>query len=326
MRAVSAFVQEKAGARLYAAALQGLDMLEKLLAAAGISASASGAGADKPVDPGASQRDKGVDPAAGFTARMTALLPAIKDAIAAAGPQAQDIKLKASEAGALARKREFDPAHALLDEVEKLLTGKGTAGAAGPEASPDAAAYEQRLAQTRTRLDTALTGKPADAAKLNAILEHAVKQADAGDLAKALAALDQLNKVLDSRPTGGATLVPYRKTLLDFRTAAAKAKAQVKALQTALPQALPAWAELADELSEALQAMVDDLLDEVDKEINDPAQAPELAKSLDALMVELAGNEIIKAADKNPFKVPMNVETTLYDALAAVRKALPLPA
>jgi hypothetical protein len=68
------------------------------------------------------------------------------------------------------------------------------------------------------------------------------------------------------------------------------------------------------------------VLNEVDKQISDPAQAPELAKRLDALMAELAGNEIIKAADKNPFTVPMSVETTLYGALAAVRKALPLPA
>lgn len=62
------------------------------------------------------------DPARAFRERLEALAPRIK---AAAGSQrGQDAKLKASEAGVFARKKDFDRAHALLDEVVQLVGGK----------------------------------------------------------------------------------------------------------------------------------------------------------------------------------------------------------
>ncbi|MDX1945893.1 MAG: hypothetical protein SFU86_10890 [Pirellulaceae bacterium] len=63
-----------------------------------------------------------VDPGAQFNDRLKALLPEIK---AAAGtPAGDEAKLKASEAGLLARKKDFAGANALLDEVERILQGK----------------------------------------------------------------------------------------------------------------------------------------------------------------------------------------------------------
>ncbi len=71
------------------------------------------------------------DPGAAFNARLAALMPAIKAAIVAAGPSAQDIKLKVSEAGMLARKKEFVAAGTLLDQVDKMVK---PAGATKPQA------------------------------------------------------------------------------------------------------------------------------------------------------------------------------------------------
>lgn len=64
----------------------------------------------------------GPDPADGlalFTRRLAALTPRI--AAAAGAPDGQSAKLKASEAGVFARKKDFAAANALLDAAEALL-------------------------------------------------------------------------------------------------------------------------------------------------------------------------------------------------------------
>jgi len=61
------------------------------------------------------------DESAAFNARLAALLPKVKDAITSGRPDAQDIKLKVSEAGVFARKKEFDTANTMLAEVEQAL-------------------------------------------------------------------------------------------------------------------------------------------------------------------------------------------------------------
>jgi len=332
LRAVLAFVQEKGNAKLFAAALQGLDMLEKLVLASGVKAPADAGGNEKRDDPAGTRRDegredKGLDPGAAFTARLTALMPAIKDAIGAAGAQAQDVKLKTSEAGVLARKREFDTAHALLDEVEQLLAGKTAQGRPG-SSSGDADAgggkgadWQRRVAEARTRLDAAVAARPADAVKLRAVLDYAQKQADAGDLGKALGALDQLDTLLAARPSGSRNA--YIKTLHDFRAAAKKVTAQIDALKAAIPQAMAAQSELADELALVLHEQNEALLDVIDEALNDPGVTPTLAATLDRMAADVVGNPLIRFVDTNPFGVAMSVESTLYAALIAIRKALP---
>lgn len=62
-----------------------------------------------------------VEPALAFKGRLTALVPKIKQA--AGTPAGDDAKLKASEAGALARTQDYKQANALLDEAETLLAG-----------------------------------------------------------------------------------------------------------------------------------------------------------------------------------------------------------
>lgn len=108
LRAVSAFAQEKAEGGQFAAALQGLDALEKMLAAV-----PQGGGGGAPTK---SSEGPNVDPAEAFNARLNALMPRIK----AGSPEA---RLKASEAGVAARKRDYEAAGALLDAVERLLGG-----------------------------------------------------------------------------------------------------------------------------------------------------------------------------------------------------------
>jgi len=115
--AVRDFAAAKAAAGDWSAAHKALETLEKLLAATPTG-------------------DTTVDPAAAFKARMLALVPRIKEAQQVGHPGAPDAKLKASEAGVLAGKHDFDAAAALLDEVEALLAGGTEAAPTAPTAPP----------------------------------------------------------------------------------------------------------------------------------------------------------------------------------------------
>lgn len=90
-----------------------------------------------PVAPPAAPPQPG-DPMALFTQRFKALLPKIKEAIAAAGPNAPEIKLKAGEAGASAQKKDYTRANELLDQTEMLLKSQGSRipPEAGKQAEP----------------------------------------------------------------------------------------------------------------------------------------------------------------------------------------------
>jgi hypothetical protein len=187
LRAVSGFASAKEAAGDHAAAMKALDMLEKLLgaAAAAPTAVAAGTPAAQPVDEG--ER---------FKARLTALLPKIKEA----GPPAS---LKASEAGTFARKREFNQAHALLDELERMLGGGG--GSAASRATPASAAAGVSDAGRRGLVDYAkarlawLDARDQVEADLGK-LERAIMAAYRGspELAEAQSATRNLGDVLRS--------------------------------------------------------------------------------------------------------------------------------
>ena len=68
------------------------------------------------------------DPGVLFKQRFEALLPRIKEAIVAGTPAGEAIKVKVSEAGELAKKKDFGQANGRLDAVEALLKN-----AAGPK-------------------------------------------------------------------------------------------------------------------------------------------------------------------------------------------------
>lgn len=78
------------------------------------------------------------DAAAAFKKRLEGLLPKIKTAITAGGPKAQDIKLKASEAGVFAKKENYTEANKCLDAAEELLGGGVSPTQPKPEAKPEA--------------------------------------------------------------------------------------------------------------------------------------------------------------------------------------------
>lgn len=115
IRAVGDFAREKAASGNYAAAMTALVQWARLL---GITLPPT-ATTPPPTPP----QPPTVDPGAAFNARLAALTPRVKEGLAAGGEAALALKLKVSEAGMFARKKDFEAAHKLLDEVEALLGG-----------------------------------------------------------------------------------------------------------------------------------------------------------------------------------------------------------
>jgi hypothetical protein len=179
LRAVSAFAAEKAAAGSHAAAIQALQTLEKLL--------------DAPTGPSAAAA---VADGEAFNARLAALVPRLKS-----GPDGA--RLKASEAGMLARKRDYAGANALLDEAERLLAAPAAASGEPAEQPAGAAASSEgslvdyataRLAwlDARKRVDAELAGlKSAIAAAYRGSPREKAAQAAARSLDIILRSLDE---------------------------------------------------------------------------------------------------------------------------------------
>lgn len=108
IRAVSQFAQGKAEAGEYKAALQALQALEALL----------------PQPAGSPPGTEAADPLAAFKTRLSALLPTLKGAIEAGTPGVEAQRVRVAEASALANKKLFDEAAALLGQVEAWLAGE----------------------------------------------------------------------------------------------------------------------------------------------------------------------------------------------------------
>ena len=159
---------------------------------------------------------------AAFKARLTALLPRIKDAAGAgAGSDAaQQAKLKAAEAGALASKSDFAAANSALNQLEALLNDAGAAANGGPSLV--------QLGKARIEWGHTRAHAVAELTRLKSILQH--EYHDAADeqpaLAKALqrvddtiAAMDEelserLDQLLNAAPAQRSSLTVATKATL----------------------------------------------------------------------------------------------------------------
>ncbi|MGS0754799.1 hypothetical protein ACVBEH_08840 [Roseateles sp. GG27B] len=182
---------------------------------------------DPDAAPGATTTAAPLDRSPQFNARLAALMPKVKAALVAAGPTAQEIKLKVSEAGMFARKQDFDRANALLDDTEKLLKAADAAKPAAPPLAPagasggaaDAAqtastakppaaaaeagvAFNARLAALMPRVKDAMVAAGTTAQDIKLKTSEAGMFARKSDFAQANAVLDEVLKLLGEAATG----------------------------------------------------------------------------------------------------------------------------
>jgi hypothetical protein len=114
-----------------------------------------------------------------FTARLRALQPDILKALALKGPEAEEIKRRAAEAGVRANAKDFSQAHSILDAIDRLakrlLAGGPAPSPAIAKASvapPPAAGAAAPGARREIKLSTYLIGR----ANLRTARENSAKE------------------------------------------------------------------------------------------------------------------------------------------------------
>jgi hypothetical protein len=301
MRAIFAFAVEKAGAKEYPPALQALDRLEKLLDAA------QEAGAAK---------EPGMDPLAPFMLRLKALMPQIQQALADGNPSGTEAKLRASEAGVFARKKDFEQANRLLDDAEKLLSGEG-------EEEPDEfeELYRGLLETIPEDLQRLRTVNATAAATIQKIVAGARGKAEQGDFKAAFTFLDQATKGI-ARAMGAARVKEAAEVIPEGKVAEMKdlfSRARTSwdaTLAEARARMRPVQAQMKAEFPDAVGA-VDSILDTYWQELVGVLQAGQAVRSeddlepavqdalakLQSLRAEVAGDQLFSYLESCGLKI-----------------------
>jgi hypothetical protein len=269
-------------------------------------------------------------------AALNKLSPAIKQAVADNPTRKEEILRPVAGFQALVKAGELPKAKEALLQIGALLkTLQTTPETPPPPEDPAQKEWESRWPAVEQACLKALAGKPPEANKLQTVRDYAADQAGAGQYAKAVAALNRLQPLIDAvlagqdqggkKPSG---LVAYRRALLEFAMAKSTVAGQIAALQRAIPSEMPDEQDLAEELAAELEELNETLGDAVDEAIN--ASKSDTAPLTDAVrkqilryLSELSANALIKHVDSNPFSVPMTIEKTLSAALSKIRDSMP---
>src|SRR5512139_760744 len=306
---------------------------------------------DKALDEPARAEDGGVDPGVAFKARLTALLPRMKETIAAAGPTAKDIKLKASEAGVFATKKDFDQANRLLDDVESLMTmsvgpkgGDGRVRDRDPKVSAEEVACTQRREALAPRISAALRANLGDTSKIRALSAFVQEKADEKkDYVAAMRAMDMLENLLPEQPAATGVTPPTEEALAlapefpkrwneakaAWRSAMEIVDGQLDTLRGSLLLADdPDLGQIAEFGLNAITANhrvpLDAALIDVDKAPDDRKETAierALARVV-AFRNHIETDERVDACDNNPFEVKVTIRAELGGALARLEEAL----
>ncbi len=206
IRVLSEFAREKAEGGQYKAAVAALDQVAKLLPAEGAAAATGDAKGTAEDAKGKGEDAKGSAPEPGpaFNARLAALLPHVKTALAAGGDTANAIRQGVADAGDLARKKDYEAAQAKLDQVEQLL-GDVRAPAGTAKRAPSLVALQKaRLTWDGLRNSVQNQFSSIERAALEAVRAHNAdpEAEDRFDEAALAAKLKELFAKLDSMDQG----------------------------------------------------------------------------------------------------------------------------
>ena len=285
-------------------------------------------GVEKLLDAPLPTQAGGVDPDAAFNARLAALLPRIKAALATAAPAAQDIKLRASEAGALARQRDHAGANAVLDLVEKLL-GELQGAPDGTNAVPPANvnALPAELASLVRQIPGIACTQPQRLESLKALAGKAAAVLKSGDAAAAAAAVQALREAVALAPAKTRRPASSAELTAIWREAKEGADERMSALRASVlahpdPALKATLAQIADKALSGLGgvtagATVGMMAAMMDVE-NAPAQARQAVEKFRAFLA----SDIARGIDENPFQVQVDLRRTLGAALEQIESRL----
>ncbi len=279
----------------------------------------------------------GDSPDAAFKQRLAALMPAIKEAIAAGNTAGTEIKLKASEAGAKAKQHDFDGANVSLDEIEALLGGN--------QPVLDEALFKQRLTALTPKIKDAMATQSPEAASLRAKVGEASAFAKQHDFAKANGALSEIEIMLGAPglATGSEkkfSLVDLQKSRLSWVNLRSLIQSQLQELEAVILQTVRAHnadetaedefdeaavASGVKDLSAKLGALDERLIDKLDEALNAQTDDVRRARHAEAAVIIkeyqafAASSETLATVDLNGFtqsSIQSAVQSTLAELAA----------
>jgi hypothetical protein len=229
----------------------------------------------------------------------------------------------------------LEDAKAMLEQLARIL--------AGPVEDP-AQEFARRYAALKPRLELALREGRGDTSKMRAGVQFAVEVANQKEFARALKAVEQLERLVESatssdlasgRAQGGkpAPGIDYRISLLNWEDAQKKVRSELKKLEAAILKEFenepkfPVIKDSLKKLEEVLGGFDERLRDKLDEALSTPpAERPQLhAEALeivDEYLDYVDTDGFIDAVESNPF-VPVSVreprEKTLNDIAQQLR-------
>jgi ubiquinone biosynthesis protein UbiJ len=282
------------------------------------------------------------DPAASGMQRLNGLMPAIKAALSAGGPNVARIQALVSAAGGLLKNKDAAQANKVLDELEPLL--KPVAGTGAP--AQDVVTGEQFKARLKALLpayNAAIKEDPALLAQLKPLMGQVIAQGNANQFTQALPLLIQIEKALaaarprtagdgatsksQQTPAKPVSLVQLQQCRLAWGAAIKKIEADLSKLQQATKAAYkhnpPQQAFIAkaiDGLVAKLEGHYESLSDKLDEALNAPTEEKrnpfhqQAVQMIQQFRTYVDSDPVIGELDENGL-VPLQVQKTLSSVL-----------
>jgi len=225
----------------------------------------------------------------------------------------------------------LDEAQRMLDQLAQLLAAPASA-TAPPPADGLGQEFQKRYGALKPRLEQAIRENRGDTSKMRAGVQFALEAANEKEFARALKAIEQLERLVESATGPGEDavrpgLVAYIKKLHEFDAAKKAVFSRIDALTSAITNEVPDEDDFADALSDELH----DIVDEVDDAIvlalnasrNESAPVTKDVKArIEQAIAQIRGSALVQHADDNPFVRP-EIAATLGRALEEVTRAMP---
>ncbi|MCM2369895.1 hypothetical protein [Aporhodopirellula aestuarii] len=310
--------------------------------------------------PKTEEKETGDDPMSAYKERFQSILPRIKDA--AGSELGLDAKLKASESGVFARKKDFDTAHDLLDQAEEILDGKKPsspdATTSDSEESPDVSdqtpetsddvsdafreMYEGLLTTVPGDLRKLAKNDSATAEKIQKVIDGAAAEATKGDYAKAFELLNKASDLIakfSSRVALDAAKDVIPENVVRERQKFVQSRWQetMRAVYVSIEDIRPVVAEMVpgedpDGLVNAIQEAIDDFCDELNEAIlatsratsQDVSSLETALELVDRYLKEVPKDRLIQHLEQSATKlgVSLGVQDSLIAALRDLKVSL----
>jgi cellobiose-specific phosphotransferase system component IIA len=273
------------------------------------------------------------DPAELFNERLKALISDVK---AAAGtPAGDEAKRIMSEAGALAKKKDFVQGNALLEKAHEILND----WAAENLVDDPAELFNERLRTLLPDVKAAAGTLAGDEAKR--MVGEAGNFAREKDFAEANSLLDEAEDILKMHggeaavekagaPTDLSDIAPgivkKRKFLIErWKQIPEEVSTDLQSLRQAIERDIPDEdADLLIELSQDyLTDFCDDMKESIDDDINSgDAQYKNAISTIQSFRAKIGSDPLILHLKKNTLKAAVTVDSILLNVLAEVEQAL----